>query len=235
MKIIVLGDIHGNLPALEVALREARAEGYDVLCHTGDVVGFAPFPNETVALLRSEGIPGVRGNLDDSVTSEADDFGGHAAGREERAFEEAAYAWTLQHTERAARGFLGNLPFEQRLDAGGRRAALVHATPIDLTTCLWESRDEDYFREMGDAAEADIIIFGHTHVPFHRIVDGRHFVNAGSVGYPEDGDPRTGYTVIQTNGNVEVQVRRFPYDTGRVDRAAVARGFPPAARRPVRG
>ena len=51
MKIIALGDIHGNLPALEVALRECRAEGYDVLCHTGDLVGFAPFPEETVALL----------------------------------------------------------------------------------------------------------------------------------------------------------------------------------------
>ena len=75
MKIIALGDIHGNLPALEVALRESRAEGYDVLCHTGDVVGFAPFPEETVALLRTENVPGVRGNLDESVATEAEDAG----------------------------------------------------------------------------------------------------------------------------------------------------------------
>jgi putative phosphoesterase len=231
VKIIVFGDIHGNLPALEVALREARAEGYDILCHSGDVVGFAPFPNETVALLRSEKVPGVRGNLDDGVVAEADDFGGHAATPEARAFEAAAYDWTLRHTERAARNFLNNLPFEQRLDAGGRRTVLVHATPIDLTTCLWENRDEDYFREMGDAAEADMIIFGHTHRPYHRIVDGRHFINVGSVGYPGGDDPRTGYTVIQTNGNVEVQYRRYPYDTARLLRAAEARGFAAGAPR----
>ena len=231
MKIIVLGDIHGNLPALEVALREARAEGYDILCHTGDLVGFAPYPNETVALLRAEKIPGVRGNLDDSVIAEAEEFGGHAAAREERVFEQEAYAWTLRNTERAARNYLGNLPFEQRMDAGGRRTVLVHATPVDLTTCMWEDRDEEFFREMGDAAEADMIVFGHTHRPYHRIVDGRHFVNAGSVGYPGDGDARTGYTVIQTDGNVEVQYRRYPYDTARLLRAAEARGFTPGAQR----
>src|SRR5207245_4241570 len=77
MKLIVLGDIHGNLPALEVALRESRAEGYDVVCHTGDLVGFAPFPEETVALVRAEKIPGVRGDLDESVSAQAEDFGGN--------------------------------------------------------------------------------------------------------------------------------------------------------------
>ncbi len=53
MKMIALGDVHGNLPALEVTLRECRAEGYDMLCHTGDLVGFAPFPGETVDLVKS--------------------------------------------------------------------------------------------------------------------------------------------------------------------------------------
>jgi putative phosphoesterase len=231
MKIIAMGDIHGNLPALEVALREARAEGYDVLCHTGDVVGFAPFPEETVALLKAERIPGVRGNLDESVAMEAESFGGHAEAPEAQRFEEKAYAWTLQHTDRFMRRFLEDLPFEQKMEAGGHRTVVVHATPIDAYTCLWEDTDEDYFREMGDASEADIIIFGHTHRGYHRVVDGRHFVNAGSTGFPQDGDPRTGYVVIRTNGNVEVQYRRFPYDTQRLLRSAEARHFPAEAGR----
>jgi len=234
MKIIVLGDIHGNLPALEVALRESRAEGYDVLCHTGDLVGFAPFPDETVERIRALRIPGVRGNLDDGVVSEAEDFGSCATDEEGRSFERKAYAWTLEHTARPSIHFLGNLPFDQRLDFGGRRAVLVHATPIDFSTCLWEDRDEEFFREMGDASEADIMIFGHIHRPYHRIVDGRHFVSAGSVGYPQDGDPRTGYAVIQTNGNVEVQHRRFPYDTARLLTVAAQRHFPPEATKQFR-
>jgi putative phosphoesterase len=230
MKIIVLGDIHGNLPALEVALREARAEGYDVLCHTGDVVGFAPFPDETVARLRAEKIPGVRGNVDEGVASGSETFGGYAEG-ERRALEQQAYDWTREHIDPVYRHYLGNLPFDQTLEVGGRRAALMHATPIDSVTCLWEDRDEDYFREMGDAAGADILIFGHTHRPYHRIVDGRHFINAGSVGCPDGSDPATGYSVIQANGNVEVQYRRYPYDAGRLARVAAARKFPSGALR----
>jgi putative phosphoesterase len=229
MKIIVLGDIHGNLPALEVALRESRAEGYDVLCHTGDLVGFAPFPVETVALLTAERIPGVRGNLDESIANQTDDFGDHGSGGTRRRLEDLAYAWTMTHTERLTRLHLGDLPFERRLEAGGRRTVLVHATPIDFVTCLWEDRDEEYFREMGDAADADIIIFGHTHRPYRRIVDGRHFVNAGSVGYPQDAPNLTGYAVITVNGNVEVQYRRFPYDVDRLAGAAKERRFPPEA------
>jgi len=229
MKIIALGDIHGNLPALEVALREARAEGYDLLCHTGDVVGFAPFPEEAVNLLRKESIPGVRGNLDESVSSQAEDFGDHGSGGSRRRLEGLAYGWTVEHTDSITRDRLGDLPFEMRFDAGGRRTMLMHATPIDSTTCLWEDRDEEYFREMGDAADADIIIFGHTHRPFRRIVDGRQFVNAGSVGYLQETPNLTGYVVILVNGNVEVQYRRFPYDVDRLVRTAKERRFPSEA------
>ncbi len=229
MKIILLGDIHGNLPALEVALREARAEGYDMICHTGDLVGFAPFPDETVERIRAARIPGVRGDVDDSLVRGTSTIGSVTRDPAGPPFEDKAYAWTLAHTSAGSSAFLGNLPFEQRLDAGGRQALLVHASPIDATTCLWEDRDEDFLRGMGEAADADILLFGHTHRPYHRIVDGRHFINAGSVGYPQDHDTRTGYAVVKTNGSVEVQYRRFPYDTVRLLTVAAARRFPPEA------
>ena len=229
MKIIVLGDIHGNLPALEVALREARAEGYDLLLHTGDLIGFAPYPEETVDLIESNRIAGVRGDVDERLDGEAPMLGSRDANRAVRDFEERAYAWTLERTPRLIRDYLGNLPFELKLDAGGRDAVLLHATPIDNSTYLWEDRDEAYFRELGDASEADLIIFGHTHRSYHRVVDGRHFINVGSVGFPQDGDSRTGYAVIKTNGNVEVQYRRYPYNTERLLKTGAARGFPKEA------
>ena len=79
MKIIVFGDIHGNLPALEVALREARAEGYDRLLHTGDLAGFAPFPEATIDLIRTAGVTGVRGEVDDRLAAEATMLGSRDA------------------------------------------------------------------------------------------------------------------------------------------------------------
>lgn len=229
MKLIVLGDIHGNLPALEVALREARAAGYDLICHTGDLVGFAPFPEETVELVRSESIPGVRGHVDELIAGEADSLGdGGEAGA--RAFEERAFAWTARRVGRLTRRYLGNLPFELRLEIGGRRATLLHATPVDAFTRLTERTSEEVMRSLGDIADADMIIFGHTHRPFHRVVDGRHFINVGSVGYPRDGDPRTGYTMIRADGNIEVRYERYPYDTDRLLREAASRRFPSEAR-----
>ncbi len=83
---------------------------------------------------------------------------------------------------------------------------------------------------MGEVAGADIVIFGHTHRPFHRAVDGRHFINVGSVGYPQDGDSRTGYTVVRADGNVEVRYERYPYDLKRLLKSAASRRFPAAAR-----
>ena len=147
MKIIVFGDIHGNLPALEVALREARAEGYDFLVHTGDLAGFAPYPEETITQIRDAGIAGVRGDVDDRIVEEAPALDARGADPAVVRFEERAYTWTLDHLHRAARRYLGNLPFEIRLDAGGRDTVLLHATPIDNSTCFWEDRDEDFFRD----------------------------------------------------------------------------------------
>lgn len=229
MKVIVLGDIHGNLPALEVALREAQAVGYDMICHTGDLVGFAPFPEETVDLVRALKIPGVRGNVDELIAGEAD-WPGEEGEESARVFEERAFAWTVQRIGRLTRRYLGNLPFERRMEIGGRRATLLHATPIDAYTRLTERTGDETLRDLGDIADADIIIFGHTHRPFHRIVDGRHFINVGSVGYPQDGDPRTGFTMIRADGNIEVRYERFPYDTSRLLREAASRRFPSEAR-----
>jgi predicted phosphodiesterase len=169
---------------------------------------------------------GVRGDVDERLAGEASMLGSRDTNPRVREFEEKAYAWTLDRAPRLTRDYVGNLPFEIKLDAGGRDAVLLHATPIDNVTRLWEDRDEAYFRELGDASEADVIIFGHTHRPYHRVVDGRHFINAGSVGFPQDGDSRTGYAVVKTNGNVEVQYRRYPYNTERLLKTAAARRFP---------
>jgi diadenosine tetraphosphatase ApaH/serine/threonine PP2A family protein phosphatase len=66
----------------------------------------------------------------------------------------------------------------------------------------------------------DVLAFGHTHLPWHRVVDGVHLVNAGSVGRPKDGDPRAGYTLLDVEeGTLAVRFRRVTYD---VERAAAA-------------
>ncbi len=227
MKIIALGDIHGNLPALEACFARAETEGYDWIVHTGDVAGYGPYTNECVRFLHARNIPGARGNFDENVGWDEDDSGAYDSDASERELAEASFIWTKRHVDPWCRRWLADLPFEVRNESGGWRVAVYHACPIDLYSYLYKDTPEPRFIEYGEAAAgADIVILGHSHHPFHRQVGGRHFVNAGSVGRPRDNNPETGYAVIQINGDVRVSFSRFPYDVGRAAEAIRQSGLP---------
>ncbi len=226
MKVIALGDIHGNLPALEVCYEEAEREGYDWIVHTGDVVGYGPFPTECVRFLDDRNIAGVRGNFDDGVGSGGDSSGAQDEDPVERDLAEASFRWTRDRVDLWTRRWLSDLPFDVRRHAGRFRMAVYHASPLDLRSRLAEDLPEPSWKEYGEAAGTGIVVIGHTHRPFHVEAGGRHFVNPGSVGRPRDGDPRTGYAVIETGGDVGVAFRRFPYDIDRTVRAIKEKGLP---------
>ena len=229
MKLALISDIHANLPALEVVLADIVGRGnIDATYHLGDLVGYAPWPNETVALLRSHGIPGIAGNYDSTVAADYKHCGCKYEDPKQEAQSHESFAWTKEHVTPETRRYLGELPF--RLDvrlAGGHAAGptviLVHGTPT-LNTVYWtEDRPDSFCTKMAQLAGAsagDVIAFGHTHKPWHRLVDGVHFVNTGSVGRPKDGDPRAGYVLLSwAAGDVKVEFVRVAYD---VDRAAAA-------------
>jgi predicted phosphodiesterase len=226
VKIIALGDIHGNLPALEVCYEEAEKEGYDWLVHTGDVAGYGPFVAECAEFLNLRNIPGVRGNFDENLDEDAEESGSFDSDPVERALAEASLDWTRRNIGHWARRWLIEMPFELRRRSGAWSAAVYHGTPVDLYSGLLPEMPGARFAEYGDAAEADIVITGHVHRSFHKTVGNRHFINPGSVGRPRDGDPRTGFAVIETGSGVSVSFPRFEYDVDRTARAMVERGLP---------
>jgi predicted phosphodiesterase len=101
---------------------------------------------------------------------------------------------------------------------------LVHGTPT-LNTVYWtEDRSDDFCLKMAGMAglrAGDVIAFGHTHLPWHRVVDGIHFVNTGSAGRPKDGDPRAGYSLLRIadETSIDVQHIRVDYDIARTAEA----------------
>jgi diadenosine tetraphosphatase ApaH/serine/threonine PP2A family protein phosphatase len=106
----------------------------------------------------------------------------------------------------------------------------VHGTPT-LNTLYWtEDRSDDFCRQMAAHAalrDGDIIAFGHTHLPWHRTLDGIHFVNTGSVGRPKDGDARAGYTVLTLDSSrVDVRHVRVAYDVEQAAAAILASDLP---------
>lgn len=222
MRLALISDIHANLPALEAVLRDIAGRGDCAATYQlGDLVGYAPWPDETVALLRERGIPGISGNYDSTVATDYKHCGCRYEDPRQEELSHVSYEWTRNHCQKETKEFLGTLPF--RLDLrplGGHTAGptlvLVHGTPT-LNTLYWTADRPDSFctrmAEVAGMKAGDVIAFGHTHLPFHRTVKGVHFINTGSVGRPKDGDWRAGYVVLDLEADrVEVEFVRIDYD-----------------------
>ncbi len=229
MKYALISDIHANLPALEAVLADIDAHpDIRAVYHLGDLVGYAPWPNEVVALLRERGIQGIAGNYDSTTATDYKHCGCKYEDPRQEELSHLSYAWTRAHVTADTKRYLGSLPF--RLDArplgghlAGPKLILVHGNPV-LNTVYWtEDRPDRFCAQMADVAGAkagDVVAFGHTHKPWHRVVDGVHFVNTGSVGRPKDGDWRAGYVRLRMGEDEpRVEVVRVEYD---VERAAAA-------------
>ena len=221
MRIAIFSDIHGNLPALEAVLADLAAQpGIDRSYCLGDLVGYAPFPNEVTARIRESGIPTIVGNYDDGTGFDRDDCGCAYRDPEARALGDRSFAWTRAHVTPENKAFLRALPFETRLTLDGLRLLLVHGSPRRINEYLYEDRPDASFQRLAAASDADVIAFGHTHIPYTRRVDGVLFVNVGSVGKPKDGDPRACYAILETrDGTVDVHYRRVPYPVATVAEA----------------
>jgi predicted phosphodiesterase len=222
VRYALISDIHANLPALEAVVADIDARK-DVAAtyHLGDLVGYAPWPNEVVDLIRSRSIGGVAGNYDSTVGTNYKHCGCRYEDPRQEELSHISYGWTRQRVSTTTRNWLAGLPF--RIDllpngghAAGPRVVLVHGTPT-LNTLYWtEDRPDDFCLKMAALAglkAGDVIAFGHTHLPWQREVSGIRFVNTGSVGRPKDGDWRAGYVLLEVGDRASTaEFVRVEYD-----------------------
>lgn len=229
MRYALISDIHANLPALDAVLEDVASRS-DVAAtyHLGDLVGYAPWPDEVVQRLRDEGVAGVAGNYDTTVATGHEHCGCRYEDARQEALSHRSYEWTRKQVNAETKAFLGTLPFRMDLrplggHASGPTVILLHGNQTLNTVYVTADRHDEFLTRMGSAAGAkagDVVCFGHTHVAWHRVVEGVHFVNAGSVGRPRDGDPRGGWVMLDVGaGQVRVELVRVDYD---VERAASA-------------
>ena len=236
MRLALISDIHANLPALDAVLDDIAARG-DVngIYQLGDLVGYAPWPNEVVARVRDAGIRGIAGNYDSTVAHEAPHCGCRYEDPAQEAQSHHSYAWTLEHITLESQAWLAALPF--RLDIrplGGHLAGptitLLHGNHVLNTVYVHADRTDEFLAKMGESVGAragDAVCVGHTHKPWYRVVNGVHYVNTGSVGRPKDGDPRAGYALMTvTSDGIAVEIVRVPYDVERAAKAIEASTLP---------
>ena len=225
MRLALLSDIHSNLPALDAVLDDIASTGVDARYVLGDLVGYAPWPNEVLERLQDEQIPTVMGNYDEGTGFDADECGCAYTNPTEKALGDAGFAWTKQHVSDANKTWLRGLQREIRFEADGLRVCLVHGSPRKINEYLYEDKPDSTFARIAADAQADLIVCGHTHRPYEKSVAGVRFVNDGSTGKPKDGDPRACWALVDTASR-SVTFRRVDYDIERTARAIQASDLP---------
>jgi len=227
MRLAILSDIHANLHALEAVwqdLEQQRPEG--VYC-LGDLVGYGAYPNEVVAFIRERQVPTIMGNYDEGVGFDLRDCGCVYRDPELARLGDLSLLWSREHTSGENKLYLQGLPLQIRLPDGRPALLLVHGSPRKMNEYLYEDRPRATFERIAAVAAADVLLFGHTHLPYQKKVDKVLFVNTGSVGKPKDGDRRAGYVILEMGRRPRVEFRRVEYDVAAAAGAVRNSGLPP--------
>lgn len=236
MKIALFSDIHANLPALQAFFKDVEERKPDAIYCLGDLVGYNIWPNEVINEIRKRGIPTIAGNYDFGIGRTSNECGCAYKTDLEKANGSVSISFTNEIVKDEERRYLRTLPahikVEFQLNNDKLNLLLVHGSPRKINEYLFEDREEKSMLRIMHDADADVMCFGHTHKPYHRVLadEGlhyRHAINIGSVGKPKDGDPRGGYVMLHINENssisdkstVQTEFIRFEYD---VEKAAKA-------------
>lgn len=227
MKLAVFSDIHGNIQGLQAVLKDIETRGADIVWCGGDLVGYGANPGEVVAEIQRRGIPTIMGNYDDGIgyfrIACGCDYPDDAA--MERG--QRSIIWTKANTTEEHKRYLRSLPYKLQREIEGHQVVLVHASPDVLNEYLFADVDDAVFAKHLESTRADVLIFGHTHKPFHKILGGKHLVNSGSTGKPKHGNPNATYAMLDiTSAGVKVEIIEVPYDCESAARAVEATDLP---------
>ena len=226
MRVTVISDIHSNIQALRNVLSDIRKNQVDATYCLGDLVGYGPKPNEVVSLIKNLEITTIMGNYDDGVGFEKGDCGCAYITDEERENGQRSIDWTTENTTRLNKEFLQTLSSNIKVLHESFRFQYVHGSPRRINEYLYEDRPEESIQRLLKPLDIDVMVCGHTHKPYHRVVDGVHIINDGSVGKPKDGDPRACYSIITVDDDVSVEFRRVKYPVERVAKEIIGAGLP---------
>ncbi len=203
-KFAFLSDIHGNINALEKVLEDIKNRGIafsNVYC-TGDVIGYGNKPNEVIKLLKENNITLILGNHDKKTAF-------YDENKDVKINDN--FLWTKKEVTAENKAYLKTLPEKLSINLNGMNILLIHASPNSISEYIYKE-DEKLQAEIANNLKEDIIIFGHTHLAYSKYVNGKLFLNAGSVGRQKDGNNRAGYAILTIDKEIDVEFIKLEYD-----------------------
>lgn len=222
MRTAIISDIHGNLPALDAVIAAARKRRVDRIVCLGDIVGYGPFPEECVGIVKRECAFVVQGNHDSGLTGETSisDFNQYGV---------ESILWSRDRVSADTQEYLRTLPYRAEVE----EMTFVHSSPDAPDRWRYVLSLRAANRALG-AFTTRLCFIGHTHVPV-VVAEGptvnrylpahRHLINVGSVGQPRDGDPDAAFGLYDSMID-EYELVRVPYDIDRTVDAIRAAGLP---------
>jgi predicted phosphodiesterase len=222
LRIAALYDIHGNLPALEAVLRDVRLAGANAIVVGGDVLP-GPMPVECLAFLRDCGVPAqfIHGNGESAVLSHRQGINSDPPLSEQA---REAVRWTAEQLDTDVERAIARWPLTLRMNIVGIGDVLFcHATPRNDNEIFTRLTPEERLVPIFDLCGADLVVCGHTHMQFDRMVGRTRVVNAGSVGMPF-GEPGAHWLLLRP----EIELRHTSYDLANAAERVRATSYPQA-------
>lgn len=212
MRIALIGDIHANLPALDAVLAHADSLGITRFLNIGDMVGYNAFPEQVIQRLRQRNVTSILGNYDRKVIQFPQK--GEKWKQTKPGLKLQAFQWAYEQLSPDSLAYLRALPEQQTVEVDGVTILLTHGSPASRSEYLSPLTPPARLEELAAMTSAHVIVCGHSHVPFTRHAAGCLFINTGSIGRPDDGDPRASYAVLHMNeGKLSVTHHRLEYNT----------------------
>ena len=209
-KILLLGDVHANYPALKAIGQYIKPDRFDRIINTGDFTVYSTFPNETIQWFRKrKKTICILGNTDRKILRI---LNGKKLKKPKKEQKRVMYYWTSENLLTENIAYLKYLPKKTDFTVGRFRIGVFHGTREDPDEELFPSAPESRFQQLAKDSPYQVHIMGHSHVPFYKIVDGIHFINPGSVGRMFDGDPRASFAILKIcSEKIAVEHFRIPY------------------------
>lgn len=220
MKIAIISDIHSNLYALMSVLDDIDGENVSSIICLGDIVGYGCHPNETIAILRSREILCLKGSYDISVVD--NDF----TYIKDHYINSFSLPWTYEELRASNRFFLSSLPTSLTLNFEDKKIKFVHGSPDKIDEYL--SEDNESINNIMKNLDEDALICGRTHIPYVKQYDSKLFVNAGSVGKPNNGSPDATYALLEIHKNqpIKAKIKSVKYEYSKIMKDMVMKHFP---------
>ncbi len=202
-RVAVISDIHSNSVALKAVLNKINELNIETVLCSGDIIGYHTFPNETIKLMRDSGVISIAGNHDLDVIAEK--FNPDK--------KPDIFKFTHDLLTEDNLNWLKSLPKNLQISINNRSFFIFYVSPVDEEEYLYEgeANSEGY----ADNCSCDLLISGHTHLPWIKKYKNTLFINSGSVGKPKNGSPKASFAVIDLNTkqiDAEINFVEYPVE-----------------------